>query len=208
VLIVAPEVGADDRWRQVAIGSDHTCALRTDDTLWCWGGDAFGQLGQGTDPYVRERPNPVPGGAKWRDLDSGNDYSCAIRDDGTLWCWGLNDIYQLGLGDTMNRSSPVQVMPGTFAAVGVGPSSGCAVTDSGEAWCWGGNVGGETGGTPGTPTMLPTPIAGTWIGVKGGASFTCFMAPNEDVYCMGNGANGRLGDGTGFSSLTPVRVMF
>lgn len=206
VKIVAPQTGADDQWKKVAVGSDHTCALRTDDSLWCWGADAYGQIPIGSSPYVRERPNLVTDGSKWLDIDSGNDYSCGIQTDHTLWCWGLNDMYQLGLGNMMNRDVPTQI-PGNYIDVGVGPSSACALNDGGGAFCWGGNLFGETGGTPGTPTQIPTPLGGTWIDIEGGAGFTCLMSATQDVYCLGLGTQGRLGDGTGNSTTSPVKVL-
>jgi cysteine-rich repeat protein len=205
VQVVAPQTGPDDQWASVALGSDHTCALQTDGSLWCWGADAAGQLGMGAMPYVRARPNRLAG--TWRTVTCGSDFSCAIRDDGSLWCWGLNNVSQLGLGDTANRAEPALVGAGPWLVVGAGFEHACAIDAGGALYCWGGNPNGQIGiGITGETVTTPSQVPGTWLDVQGASSSTCAIDDVEDVYCWGSNANGRLGDGTGSSSNVPVRV--
>src|SRR4051812_6691461 len=78
----------------VAAGYAHTCAVRTDHTLWCWGSNGSGQPGDGT---TTNRTAPVQAGTAttWAGIDAGTSYNCAVRTDGTLWCWGSNTRGQL-----------------------------------------------------------------------------------------------------------------
>jgi alpha-tubulin suppressor-like RCC1 family protein len=83
-------------------------ASKSDQTLWCWGGNQYGQLGLG-DTDDRHSPTQVGVDADWAVVDAGAYQTCGIRVDSTLWCWGRNDHGQLGLGDTEDRRVPTQV---------------------------------------------------------------------------------------------------
>jgi alpha-tubulin suppressor-like RCC1 family protein len=90
---------SDGAWRAVSGGQSHTCGIRDDATLWCWGRNDFGQLGVG-DLERRDVPTRVlaPGGDQWVRVGAGRDHTCAVRSDETLWCWGWNEDGQLGIG--------------------------------------------------------------------------------------------------------------
>src|SRR4051812_44563845 len=85
---VGPAQAAGPTAGAVAAGYSHTCTIRTDATLWCWGGNDSGQLGDGT---TTGRTTPVRVGADtWTSIDAGTSYTCGVRTDRTLWCWGSN----------------------------------------------------------------------------------------------------------------------
>jgi alpha-tubulin suppressor-like RCC1 family protein len=90
------------------VGKDHTCGTRLDDTSWCWGRNAAGQLGQG-DQINRKHPVQVGRSADWAFLGAGGRHTCGVRLSHTLWCWGGNGSGQLGLGDTRDRLFPKRV---------------------------------------------------------------------------------------------------
>jgi hypothetical protein len=107
------QIGAGTNWAHISLcynqgSAEFVAATKTDGTLWAWGNNQFGQLGQGN---VTTRSSPVQVGAltDWAYASTGGRYCVAIKTDGTLWAWGRNDSGQLGLGDTTDRSSPVQV---------------------------------------------------------------------------------------------------
>jgi alpha-tubulin suppressor-like RCC1 family protein len=107
---------------EVATGYGHTCTIHTDDTLWCWGSNYSGQLGDGTTTN-QATPVRVGDAATWAGIDAGTSGTCAIRTDGTLWCWGNNFRGQLGDGSTTNRATPVRVgTDSTWASVCAGDS--------------------------------------------------------------------------------------
>ena len=103
------QIGALTTWSKVFASQDKYClAIKTDGTLWAWGRNLNGQLGQGT---TTDRSSPVQVGAltTWLNIAAGRYHSTAIKTDGTLWTWGRNTYGALGLGDTTDRSSPVQI---------------------------------------------------------------------------------------------------
>ena len=112
-------VGTDTNWSDASAGGTHTVALRTDGTLWAWGTNTYGQVGDGT-TTTRFAPVQVGTATTWKLARAGGGHTLALRTDGTLWSWGLNLKGQLGDGTTTNRSSPAQVGTGTWSTVSAG----------------------------------------------------------------------------------------
>jgi alpha-tubulin suppressor-like RCC1 family protein len=101
----------------ISVGDFHTCAVRADGTVWCWGINSTGQLGDGQVHQscgggVDCSPMPVQasGLADALGIEAGDYHTCAVRSDGTAWCWGMNNYGKLGDGTTTQRTTPVQVL--------------------------------------------------------------------------------------------------
>ena len=89
------QIGTADTWRAIALGSNDTCGLQTDATLWCWGS----ALGSETPPPAQVATGPGSStDTTWASVSLGGSHVCATRTDGTLWCWGDNAFGKLGLG--------------------------------------------------------------------------------------------------------------
>jgi len=194
-------------------------AIKTDGTMWSWGYSAQGQLGQNQSPApgsnVEKISSPAQIGSKtnWRIL-GGTTYSMAqaINTDGELWTWGTNTDGHLGINDTTQRSSPVQV-PGTTWNKLIGGhnlyyASGAIKTD-GTLWVWGRNTAGELGQNNLTKYSSPVQIPGTtWDTVAGGVACMGGLKTDGTAWVWGNNASGLLGlnqpDGTKYSS--PVQI--
>lgn len=204
-----------EHWRLVSGGDAHTCGIRLDHTLWCWGRNDRGQLGRGTAASELEHPEPVRigAGADWDQLAVGADTTCAIKLDRTLWCWGRNHTGQVGGGVVSELlPEPVQVA-GTWTAVAAGASHACAIDDAAKLWCWGHGASGERGdGTGGGQPAIdsPTPVAvsgdGTWRQVVVGERSTCGLQTDDSLWCWGSDDHGRLGLGGGGARNVPTRV--
>ncbi len=205
----------------IAAGGAHTCALKTDRTVWCWGVGAYGQLGSGT-PAASSVPLQVLGlGAAVSELASGSLHSCAVKLDGSLWCWGLNSHGQIGDGTSQagsNRFVPTQVTPlsTTAKSVAAGGHHTCATTSNGSVFCWGANNGSQFGN--GTTVSSTVPVRALFDNASmvsaGGdmmgslnAEGTCARKGDGSIWCWGGNYAGQVGDGTTVARSTPVRVL-
>jgi alpha-tubulin suppressor-like RCC1 family protein len=202
---------------EVAAGAEHVCARRSDGTLWCWGWGVLGQLGQGTQAKNSSSvPLETVLGSNVAQVAAGFRHSCARKNDGTLWCWGVNDNGELGNGTTMQTGygvgtgTPVQVaaLGSNVLDVVAGGNHTCARKTDGTLWCWGENDHGELGnGTtdgqtcPSGSACQSSPVQVTALGanvveVAAGYNHTCARKSDGTLWCWGSNANGQLGDGT------------
>jgi alpha-tubulin suppressor-like RCC1 family protein/uncharacterized protein YjdB len=207
-------------FKTVSAASDHACALGADTAAWCWGGNAFGELGDGT-TVSRGAPVAVSGDLAFQAISTGPDHTCGLTTSGAVYCWGLNDAGQVGDGTTNSRLTPTQVAPDlVFKTVSAGYRLTCGVTNSNVAYCWGSNPSGElgTGSSAGPEQCLysdlshacsttPVAVAGglAFADVSAGAGQSCGVTTGGDAYCWGSNSNGQLGNGTTYST-SPVAV--
>jgi alpha-tubulin suppressor-like RCC1 family protein len=163
-------------------------------------------------------PGPAPGegggGAgtgSGTTLSAGFNYTCAIQNDHTLWCWGGNWIGQLGTGDTVGRLTPTQVGTTTnWATVSAGGNHSCATRTDGTLWCWGANGEGELGTGDTASQLTPTQVgtAADWATVSTGAGSdqTCATRTDHTLWCWGWNPHGELGTGDTTNRLIPTQV--
>src|SRR5262249_46728698 len=133
----APVQVTGSGFADVSVGGYHTCARKTDGTLWCWGDNVVGMLGDGTTTN-RDVPVQVTAlGNSVAEVSAGEDHTCARKTDGTLWCWGYNNDGQLGDGTEVSESPPVQVDAlGTgVGQVSAGGDFTCARKTDNSLWC-------------------------------------------------------------------------
>ena len=133
----------------VAIASNDTAefsmALKGDGTVWVWGDNAYGQLGDGT-TADRHSPIQVPGLSNIRAIAAGGNHALALDDDGIVHAWGLNFYGQVGDGSNTNRLSPVIISgPSLVTMIAAGDMHSLALASDGSVWGWGANFGGQTG---------------------------------------------------------------
>ena len=195
----------------VSVGFEHTCAIKTDGTLWCWGDNGFGQLGDGTE---QQRLSPIEVetlGATVAQVSAGATHTCSIKRDGTLWCWGHNAAGQLGDGTQVEQDSPVEVsaLGATVAEISVGYMFTCATKSDRTLWCWGFNAQGQvgTGDTANRPLPAEITAFGATVAALSTASLhTCAIQSGRTLWCWGFNGNGALGDGTTVERHSPTQV--
>src|SRR3989338_2030534 len=148
---------ASTNWSSVSAGEHHTAAIKTDGTLWAWGYNASGRLGDGTTTTNRTAPTQIGTATTWSSVSAGYYHTTAIKTDGTLWAWGYNELYgQLGDGTTTNRTTPIQIVAETtWSSVSAGYYHTTAIKTDGTLWAWGYNASGRLG--DGTTTDKTTP---------------------------------------------------
>jgi alpha-tubulin suppressor-like RCC1 family protein len=195
----------------LSAGGDHTCLITEAGAIRCWGGNEFGQLGNGTTgrASLLVEASGIPGGAV--SVEAGVNHTCALDSEGGVWCWGDNDKGQLGDGTAETRTAPVRVAGLEVGAVmlAAGDSFTCALTDAGGVKCWGWNIRGQLGDGTFEDRPLPTDVSGLAVGVKAvaaGDEHACALLESGKVRCWGLGSEGQLGTGQRQVSNLPVEA--
>ena len=134
-------------WKQVSCGKNYAAAVKTDGTLWLWGTNNAGHLGDNTTTNRSSPVQTIAQGTNWKQVSCGYKLTTAIKTDGTLWTWGDNGVGQLGINATTSRSSPVQTVAGgtNWEIVSAGLLNIAAIKTDGTLWVWGRNNTGEVG---------------------------------------------------------------
>ena len=192
----------------VSAGGYHSTTIRLDGTLWTWGENFFGELGDGT-TVGKNSPVQVAAGSTFRTVAAGEGYTEAIRTDGTLWAWGFNTWGELGDSTHVNRLSPVQIATGsTFSSVATGYFHTVAIKTDGTLWAWGSNAAGQLG--DGTTTQRSSPgqvaEAGTFIAVAAGEYHSVALKTNGTLWAWGDNSYGQLGDSSSSDKYSPVQI--
>jgi alpha-tubulin suppressor-like RCC1 family protein len=153
-------VTAGTKYRAITAAMSHSCAIRQDGHLFCWGNNLDGLLGAGSNSGKHYTPVQVGEATDHLDVQNNWFHTCTVREGGRLWCWGRNAEGQLGLGDTAPRSRPQQLRGEGFGRLAVGQFHSCAER-AGSLYCWGKNEEGELGiglvGRKDVPTRVRLP---------------------------------------------------
>ena len=203
-------VGASSDWLDVSGGQGHTCAIESPGSMWCWGRNT--QSETGTDPSTIQLRAPKQTGmfADWTSVDVGQDSSCGIRSDGSLWCWGDNSFGQLGSDPSgMAITEPVRVGAGVdWAQISIDTFSACALKGDRSLWCWGRNAEGQLGLGDTRDRYVPTQVGSitAWTSMSVGRFHACAGQAGGRISCTGENSSGQLGlgDTVRRSALTEV----
>jgi len=210
-LVPVEPVGLPSDVTQVAMGAEHACALTSSGSVWCWGGNEYGELGAGTFESPQLQPAEVMPNARY--ISAGAFFTCAIDHDDALHCWGKNSDGNLGLGHTLHESAPVHVasLGSDVLHVDTAVRNACAVTNDGSVWCFGWQQHGRLGdgvdadGHVATPQRVAGPLGNGGakaVYVTSGAA--CAHTTDDGLWCWGAGP---FLDGQG-SATEPVAIDF
>ena len=171
-------------WCQTSVGGAHSAAIKTDGTLWIWGYNSFGQLGNGTITNTSTPVQVAAGGSAWKSIDLGGGSTSSIKTDGTLWMWGINTGGQLGDNTLTNKSSPVQTISGgtNWRNISAGVFHTLAIKTDGTLWTWGtntvGGLGNNTTITASSPIQTVS-LGNNWKSVSAGGCHSSAIAEIE-----------------------------
>lgn len=212
------QVGSLTNWKNIWGGGTSTnpyaVAIKTDGTLWAWGNNNSGQLGDNT---VIDKSSPIQVGAltNWSLVGATQNTTAAIKTDGTLWTWGANTDGLLGLqisASTGYRSSPVQVGGLTWKSISTGGTNFLAVRSDGTLWAWGSNSDGQLGinqgvaSVPGRSSPVQVGTLTNWATAFTTSISSFAIKTDGTLWAWGYNQGGRLGDGTIINRSSPVQI--
>ena len=206
------QVGALTTWSQISAGPTNSAAIKTDGTLWVWGTNTYGQLGNNN---VVTYSSPIQIGAltDWSRVSVGTSFTIALKTNGTVWSWGSGASGQLGLGGTSAYSSPVQVGTlTTWTDVVAGQGHNMIFGNTNQLYTTGNNTYGQIGAPVPAPISVSSPIqVGTltgWKHVEVGVNWMMALRSNGSLWAWGYDNYGTLGLGiyTTASYSSPIQV--
>jgi alpha-tubulin suppressor-like RCC1 family protein len=192
----------------IAAGGTFSLALKSDGTVWAWGSNSDGQIGDNTTAVERLSPVQATGLTGVSAVAAGTSHALAVKSDGTVWAWGDGQWAQLGEPGNTDRRAPIQVTAISNAvAVAAGSSHSLVLTSDGHVWSFGNNGSGQLGFSnpnayaPAVITTLPPVVA-----IDAGAYFSVAVEADGTVWTWGNNTSGQLGDGTQFYRWKPTAI--
>ena len=192
-------------------GGQQNAAQKSDGTVWTWGHNVFGEIGDGT---TTQRITPVPVGglvlAGFTGIAAGSRHSLALKSDGTVWAWGQNDMGQIGDGTTTQRQAAVQVRGLTLVtAISAGDKFSVALKGDGTVWAWGSGSEGQLGdGTTAQQKLTPGLVSGLAgvVAISSGHEHSLALKGDGTVWAWGYNGGGQIGDGTNGQRAAPVQI--
>jgi len=177
-MLVEPKLIDKGPWKEVGVGYGFLCALSAkDDFVYCYGTGADGQLGDGSsleEISVQSEMTPIVGSTEFTTLTVGGFHVCAISKDESAFCWGLNDYGQLGTGDNVSSSTPLEVFSDSknWRDISAGRDHTCATKNNDEGWCWGNNQYNQVSPKSKEVTLVPSKREGSWNTISAGRDYT------------------------------------
>ncbi|MDB5167906.1 MAG: cell surface receptor domain protein, partial [Candidatus Saccharibacteria bacterium] len=208
----------------VAAGVGHTCAVASDNQTYCWGYNAYGQLGNNS-AVTSYKPVAVDTAGVLASktvlsIATGGYHTCAVTSDNLMYCWGYNYYGALGNNSTTQSNVPVAVTTTgvlngkTVTSITAGDYHTCAIASDSQAYCWGYNAYGQLGNNSTAQSTVPVAVVTTGVlngktvsSITTGATHTCAVASDNLSYCWGDGGNGQLGNNSTTSSSVPVATV-
>ncbi|SFQ82338.1 RCC1 domain-containing protein [Hymenobacter arizonensis] len=192
---VLAQVGTASTWRSVAASDAYSLALKADGTLWSWGANTYGQLGDGT-TADHTAPAQVGTATTWVAVSAGRYYALGLQADGSLWAWGSNAYGQLGTASAVSALVPTPVGPGaTWLSMAAGDGHTLAIRTDGTLWAWGRNTSGQLG--LGTVELSRPPAqvspGTTWQQVAVDENHSVAVRQDGTLWSWGDNQSGQLG---------------
>jgi alpha-tubulin suppressor-like RCC1 family protein len=205
-------VGGFTNWVQASANNQFSLGVRANGSLWAWGGNGAGQLGQNT-VISRSSPVSVVGGfVDWIQASAGNVHSLGLRANGTIWAWGSNYDGQLGDNTSVNKSSPVSVVGGftDWVQASAGKNHSIGLRANGTVWAWGYNSYGKLGDNTSVNKSSPVSVVGgftDWVHVDAGKDHNIAVRANGTLWGWGRGQYGLLGNNFTTTRSSPVSAI-
>lgn len=197
------QVGTATDWIRVSAGNRFSLALKTNGTLWSWGWNFTGQLGNGLNTPDLNLPAQVGSANDWQKIDAGDQHSLAIKTTGTLWAWGNNTFGQLGDGTNTTSLSPILIGTVTnWNVISAGTDHSMAIDGNNILLTWGNNTNGQLGDGTNTASNVPIAISFAssgavtlYIEASAGQTHSLAIKSDNTLWSCGFNNQGQLGLG-------------
>ena len=197
-------------FQEISSGYNHSVALKPDGTLWAWGGNTSGQIGNGGVNYINiNAPIQIGNDTNWSAISAGDYHTVAIKTDGTLWAWGYNVNGQVGDGTIINKTIPIQIgTDNNWSQVSAAWDNTIALKTDGTLWTWGANHGSEFGDGLILNYTIPTQVGAdsNWLDISAGYDHTLAIKTDGTLWTWGGNGWGALGDGTTTRKYFPIQI--
>ena len=203
------QIGTNTDWKVISTGDDQVLAIKNNGTLWAWGNNLYGMIGNNSTTEVHS-PIQIGTDINWKTISSGDRHSLAIKTDGTLWAWGYNYHHCLGDGTTIQRLMPIQIgTDNDWKIVVAGVDVSFAIKNNGSLWSWGANLSGELGnGQTTIEVSSPAQITNfyDWKSIISGHSFCIGLKNNDTLYSWGSNQYGSCGNNSTVQIFSPTQL--
>ena len=197
------QVGTATDWLKVSAGNRFSLAIKNTGTLWSWGWNFTGQLGNGLNTPDVNIPAQVGTSNNWRKIDAGDQHSLAIDASGILWAWGNNTFGQLGDGTNTTSLSPIPIGTATnWSVISAGTDHSMAINSGNILYTWGNNTNGQLGDGTNTASNVPIPISfgsdgsvSFYIAISAGQTHSLVIKNDNTLWSTGFNNQGQLGLG-------------
>jgi alpha-tubulin suppressor-like RCC1 family protein len=203
-------ISGGTNWKQVSCGGNYTAAVKTDGTLWLWGLNQAGQIG---DNSVTNRSSPVQtvtGGTNWSQVSCGFFHTVALKNDGSLWAWGVGNYGNIGDNAAVHRSSPIQTISfgNNWKQIAAGQTYTVAIKTDGTLWSWGNGFYGQIGNN--TINNYSSPVQTITAGVNWKQAeadvYTGAIKTDGTLWMWGRNQFGQLGDNSVTGRSSPLQT--
>ncbi|MFV5698928.1 T9SS type A sorting domain-containing protein [Flavobacterium sp. ZT3R17] len=187
----------------------HSLALKTNGTLWAWGSNDFGELGNGQTSTPRYIPTQIGTNTDWLSISAGGNFSAALRTDGTLWTWGDNSYGALGDGTKINKIVPTKIGIDTnWQFISSSLDTNIGRKSDGTDWIWGYNYSGQLGDGTNIDKNVPTKIVNIidLQTISQGWEHNTVIKTDGTLWVWGWNAYGQLGNGTTANTNSPINI--
>lgn len=213
-IVTTPiQIGIDNDWAFISAGTTHTFAIKKNGTLWAFGQNNFGKLGDGTivDKII---PTQIGTDSNWQTVEAGLKHSIALKNDNSLWTWGDNTDGQLGNGlngASAGQSAPINIESGSkFFKITRGQKHTIVKRANGTLWSWGGNVSGQLGDNTFLAKASPIAVSSTidtWDYISSRVSHCAALKSDGTLYMWGSNLFGQIGDASNLTKNIPVLIV-
>jgi hypothetical protein len=202
------QIGTATDWKEVEAGSEYGMAIKENGTLWGWGANFSGMLGDGTGE-TRKSPVQIGADANWSKISAGVVHTLALKSDGTLWAWGRNTEGQIGDGTFTIRAVPTQIgADNDWTEISAGERHSIAIKTNGSLWAWGAYDNGQLGlgNTSFSKINVPTQVgtSSDWKIISAGRNFNLAIKNDGTLWSWGQNDFGQLGNGFSFGGSNVV----